>query len=95
MRYKFTKAYHKPLNFDSYDSLPLKQYTGGLLIINLRDGADSETGRLSGHWPADVLKVSRHYSGKLLEHVRSHPAYFPLMWSSEDISVHQIYPGTE
>ena len=94
MRYKFTKAYHKPLNFDNYDSLPLKQYTGGLLIINLRDGADSETGRLSGHWPADILKVSRYYSEKLLEHVQSHPAYFPLMWSSEDISVYQIYPGT-
>ncbi|MDJ0957164.1 MAG: hypothetical protein QNI91_09915 [Arenicellales bacterium] len=95
LRYKFTKAYHRPLNFDSYDSLPLKQYRGGLLVINLRDGGESETGRLSRHWPADILAVSRHYSEKLLEHVGSHPSYFPLMWSSNDISVHQIHPGTE
>ena len=95
LRYKFTKAYHRPLNFDNYNNLPLKQYKGGLLVINLRDGGDSETGRLSGHWPRDILTVSRSYSEKLLEHVQNHPSYFPLMWSSDDIMVYQIHPRTE
>lgn len=91
-RYKFTKAYHRPLNFDNYDNFPLKQYRGGLLVINLRDGGDSETGRLSGHWPADILGVSRYYSEELLQHVQDHPSLFPLIWSSDDIRVHRIHP---
>lgn len=92
VRYKFTDAGLKPINFDEYAGFPLKSYRGGILVINLRDGGRSATGALSNHWPAGVLKVSRYYSAALLDHVRNHPDHFPLLWESDDIEVYRIHP---
>ena len=92
VRYKFTDTFIKPINFDDYADFPLKPYSGGLLVINLRDGGYSETGALSQHWPADVLSVSRYYSPALLDHVRNNPAQFPRLWAANGIEVYRIHP---
>ena len=91
-RYKFTETFHKPINFDGYDNLPLKPYRGGLLVVNLRDGSYSQTGELSLHWPADILHLRRSYSEALLDHIQKNPADFPKLWSANDINIYQIYP---
>jgi len=36
------------------------------IVVNLRDGAESNIGIRSGHWPYDIVKVRQHYSRNLL-----------------------------
>ena len=36
------------------------------IVVNLRDGAESNIGIRSGHWPYDIVKVRQHYSPYLL-----------------------------
>lgn len=91
-RYKFTKFRHNPINFLDYSNQPLSAYGGGLLIINLREGERSQNGRVSGHWPEDILKLKNEYSPLLLEHIKNNPTSFPLIWRNDDISIYEIYP---
>ena len=92
-RYKFfaDELYHAfPFVFDSYDDNPLSRYRGWLLVVNLRDGATSETGRRSGHWPAQILQVSRYYPAALRKHLADHPERFETIWAVQDIKVYRI-----
>ena len=92
-RHKFyPTSYYRAFsfNYDDYSDFPLSRYRGWLLIVNLRDGAESRSGALSGHWPEDVLKVSDFYSEKLLRHLDQNPDRFETVWTARGITVYRI-----
>lgn len=64
-----------------------------LLIVNRRDGALSRVGQLSGHWPADALKVSRYYPPAATDYIRRHPEVFVKLWERDRIAVYDIDEG--
>jgi len=61
-----------------------------LLVINNKDGALSVNGKLSGHWPSDILKVSKTYPPDLIEFLDSRPLDYRLMWQNDGIRVYRI-----
>ena len=61
-----------------------------LLVVNNRDGALSANGELSGHWPADILKVSKTYPPDLLDFIDNRPLDFRLMWQNDGIRIYRI-----
>jgi hypothetical protein len=61
-----------------------------LLVINKRSGRDSVNGRLSGHWPADVMDLEQYYSPELERFVADNPDLFVEVWSQDRISVYEI-----
>jgi len=61
-----------------------------LLVINKRSGRDSVNGRLSGHWPADVMNLEQYYSPELERFVADNPDLFVEVWSRDRISVYEI-----
>lgn len=93
-RYKFfaSQLYHAfPFVFDDYDDMPLARYRDWLLVINKRNGAKSMTGLISQHWPEDIMQVSEYYPEKLLDHLKSHPELFDLVWQQNGISIYRIH----
>ena len=92
-RYKFfADALYQafPFAFDDYSSNPLSRYRGWLLVVNLRDGNASETGRRSGHWPEDILQVSQYSPQSLVKQLVAHPGRLETVWSGQDITVYRI-----
>ena len=61
-----------------------------LLIINNRDGDLSINGQLSGHWPDEIVKVSKYYPKNLKTFVDERPADFRLIWESDQIWVYRV-----
>ena len=61
-----------------------------LLIINNRDGAISTSGQVSGHWPADILKISKTYPPDLLEFIDRRSQDFRLIWENNGIFIYRI-----
>ena len=61
-----------------------------LLIINNRDGDLSVNGQLSGHWPDDIVKVSKYYPKNLKTFVNERAADFRLIWESDQIWVYRV-----
>ncbi|MGI9315707.1 MAG: hypothetical protein ACR2QW_00130, partial [bacterium] len=92
-RYKFfaSDLYHAfPFVFDSYDEFPLARYWNWLLVVNRRDGAASESGSRSGHWPENIMKVSKYYPANLISHLDGNPDLFELIWQQDTISIYRI-----
>ena len=83
----------KRFNFDNYSLKKYKKYDDWLFIINQRDGALSETGRISRHWHEGELQLHRYYRGGLVEFVDAHPEVFRKIWSQDRISVFRISFG--
>ena len=78
-------------NFDDYSNHPFDKYKGYLFIINKRNGGLSETGRVSGHWPENILQVEDFYFSKSLEdYVDSNPDRFKLLWGKDRIRVYLL-----
>ena len=77
-------------NGDYKDKLLYYQVDDSLLIINQRDGGLSQNGRLSGHWPDNVLKVSRIYPDELMRFVNVRSSDFKLIWEGESVSIYKI-----
>jgi hypothetical protein len=63
---------------------------GWLVVINKRDGAPSQVGRLSGHWPETVLKVSNSYSEAFESYVTSRPDRFRKIWEWDGAAIYEI-----
>ena len=61
-----------------------------LLIINQRDGSLSETGKRSGHWWSDVLKVSQLYPRDLVQFVEERPDDFRKLWNNNNIVIYEV-----
>ncbi len=92
-RYKFfADDLHSafPYVFDSYEDDPLSRYRGWILVVNLRDGAFSETGQRTGHWPADILAVSEHYPSNLQYYLGESPERFETIWSENGVAILRI-----
>jgi hypothetical protein len=64
-----------------------------LLVINRRDGNSSVVGKISGHWPEDVLRVSHYYSPGFIDFVARHKQLFKRLWGQGGIEVYEINPG--
>jgi hypothetical protein len=73
-----------------YDDRTFSEYAGSLVIVNQRDGGLSRTGRLSGHWPENILKLSRFYPASFLAHIESNPQKYKKIWDQLDIQVYEI-----
>lgn len=90
-RYKFLSGYMRDKYlFDDYSDFPLNRYKGSLLIINLREGALSENGRTSRHWPENVLKTKQYYNEALLKHIRQNPDIFNTIFRRNNVSIYYI-----
>jgi len=72
---------------------------GYILVVNRRDGSESVTGGKSGHWPGDILRVSKYYSGDLQDFLKyesgRHKLNFSvgrveLIWSNDGISAYKF-----
>ena len=63
-----------------------------LLVVNNRNGIETESARYSHHWPVDILNVSTKYPDDLEEFIAINPNLFDLLWSSKDIKVYLMYP---
>jgi len=89
--FKFYVAPRYPLQSKHYAPRDFARYDGMLLVINRRNGRGSRAGRVSGHWPADVMRVSRYYSPELLEFVQANPALFRKTWERDRIAIYEIH----
>ena len=90
-RYKFTKSQHTDINkFDFNSSKSFSQYKNQYLIINLRNGQASNHGKLSQHWPANILDISAYYSKALLYFIEQNPNTFSKLWENNGITLYLI-----
>jgi len=90
-KFYVTPAY--PLSKEHYAPGDFARRAGMLLVINRRNGRGSRAGRISGHWPAQVMHVSRYYSPALVDFVNTHPALFRKTWERDRIAVYEIQAG--
>ena len=75
---------------DYQDRLLYYGVDDSLLVVNQRDGAVSDTGRVSGHWWEDILLVSKLYPMGLREFLASHPEDFKIIWNKEGIEIYEV-----
>jgi len=78
------------LNKEFYTQSSFKDYLGWLIVVNLRDGEASKIGKLSGHWPQDILNVSSQYSDRLIKFLENPPNHIRTIWSRNRITVYEI-----
>ena len=64
--------------------------TDTLLVVNRRDATPTESAKHAGHWPVQVLNVSRHYPEDLSAFLSTHKNNFELLWEFNKISVYQM-----
>lgn len=77
---------------DNYqEDFLFSDYSNSLLIINKRNGKQTLSAQYAGHWPPNVLKVSRHYPHDIDAFVRQHPNQFELLWSTNNIWVYMMH----
>lgn len=88
--YKFYGQGVFPVDGDNYWAADFANRNGWLVVINRRDGALSATGRYAGHWPEDIMKVSKRYSDAFVSYVADHPSIFMKLWSSDRIAVYLV-----
>lgn len=74
----------------NYNERTFSRYTGALVIVNQRDGGLSRTGKLSGHWPENILKLSSFYPRDFLTHIENNPHKYKKIWDQQDIQVYEI-----
>ena len=79
-----------PINYAGYGPTSFKGYESWLFIENKRDGSSSNNGEKSGHWPADVMRVSSNYSEGLTNFLKEPPQYFHLLWENDGIRIFEI-----
>jgi hypothetical protein len=95
-RAKFHRAWGGYINFDldDYSNHPFDHHAGKFLIINRRNGAMSETGRLGRHWPEMILQVDTYYKNdRLDEYIATQPARIEKLWDENRIQVYRILPA--
>tara|TARA_Y100000588_G_scaffold158139_1_gene172078 strand:+ start:1547 stop:2638 length:1092 start_codon:yes stop_codon:yes gene_type:complete len=64
--------------------------SGALLVINRRNGAETMSSRLSGHWSTDVLQVSKSYPPELNQYIDIYKERFKLLWTHDNIWLYEI-----
>jgi len=104
--YKFYSKYASHIRREKYDEdfrgeggwkrlvrhSPFEAREPWLVVVNRRDGELSETGLRSGHWPEDVMHVSKLYSDSFLQYIKEEGQMFRKVWTSDDkrIDVYQV-----
>jgi hypothetical protein len=88
--YKYWPMPEYLLNRRQLQVADFDKYRGWTLVVNLRDGEPSRNGRLSRHWPEDVLRVSQYYSPQFRKLLRSRPDRFRVLWGRDRIRVFEI-----
>jgi hypothetical protein len=88
-RWKFHKIDYIEFNKPGYSTRSFEDYKEWLVVINTRNGADSRVGKISNHWPEEILRVSNHYSEEFVQFVNSSKR-FKNMWSNNGIVVYEI-----
>jgi hypothetical protein len=83
---------HSPLEVTAYPSKveSMSKDSGALLVINRRNGSETMSSRLSGHWPIDILHVSKSYPTELGQFIDEHKEKFKLLWSQDKIWLYEI-----
>lgn len=61
-----------------------------MVVVNRRDGDLSETGRYGGHWPEDVMHVSKQYSESFLRYIEDEESMFRKVWDRNGIKVYEV-----
>ena len=83
---------HAPLEVTAYPSKveSMSKDSGALLVINRRNGSETMSSRLSGHWPIDILQVSKSYPTELDQFIDEHKEKFKLLWSQDKIWLYEV-----
>lgn len=89
-RYKFFNKNNIKLNFNEYNEHPLSDYAGWLIVTNQRDGGKSVTGRFSGHWPEDILKIKQYYNPSLMAELSNRPDRYEKIWGQNHVTIYKI-----
>jgi len=79
-----------PINYSGYGPTSFKGYESWLFIENQRDGGSSHNGRISGHWPEDIMKVSLKLGDGLISFLEKPPKHFRLLWERDGIRLYKI-----
>jgi hypothetical protein len=89
--YWWTQHEYFPKYKDNYKTDFLSSdFNYSLLVINKRNGYQTNNARYSNHWPADILDIARHYPKDIDQFVTRNPKYFELLWSSGDIKIYMM-----
>lgn len=88
--YKFKGLYVLSTRNRSYRAADLQPYADGLLLVNLRDGSNSEIGRMGRDWPQNIRKMQQWYSPGFLQLLDRCPNTFTLLWKSGKVSLYRI-----
>jgi len=87
--------YNKSFFNEGYeDRLYYYGLDNSIVVVNTMDGVASITGDWSGHWPKDVLKVSKKYPPNI-ESVLEDSAEFKKIWESKNTRVYEIRKNPE
>ena len=78
------------LNNDSYEIADIRPYHDWLLIINMKDGEKSWTGKIGKHWSQRAMKTRLFYSENFLRLVDEHPQNFELLWDQQTQKIYRI-----
>jgi hypothetical protein len=101
-RWKFHTVDFIEFNLPGYSDRSFEDYKGWLLVLNLREGALSRTGEVSGHWPETILRFHDYYSLEFLKFVETYteqekdsplsssPPRFRKLWQSKNIFLYEI-----
>ena len=82
-----------PANNPGYkDDLLYSDFSRHLLVVNERDGQETGSSRLSGHWGQKILKVSDLYPSDLDEFIDRNPQLFIKIWEQNSIKIFEILP---
>jgi len=81
---------HIPINYLGYGPTSFEGYESWLFIQNQRDGSSSRNGRISGHWPEDIMKVSSRIGDGLASFLEEPPEHFRLVWEQDGIRLFKI-----
>ena len=79
-----------PINYNYYGHKHFSDFHEWLLIVNRRDGIASINGKISGHWPENIMKVSDYYSDLLLSYLEGSPQHIQKLWELNDITIYEI-----
>jgi hypothetical protein len=80
-----------PKNRDIYkQDFGESDFTESILVVNRRNGVNTNSARHAGHWPNQILQISRHYPKDLEIYLFEHEDHFQLLWESDKIAIYQM-----
>ena len=84
------REYFPGHNADYKIDLLYSDFSYHLLILNRRDGQQTESARLSGHWDHKILSTSEFYPADISNFIQNNPDLFRLLWKQNSITIYQV-----